>query len=175
MNEIDNKYIDWQPIIEYIPDSYKLVILELGCGIGTKFLIDKFKFVYSYETNTRDLQGHWFNLSREAYKNLSWEGFFDTRFPDIKSNVDITMLMAGIKNFVDLDLIDVIFIDPGFKNRAACVIEFANMKKYKYIFTHDTNTHLDLYDWPLLEKIPNCYSLYASIGGQGTKLWKLND
>jgi len=173
--EINNRYIDWQPIVAHITNAHELTILELGCGSGTKFLLDKFKFVYSYEANTRDTNGNWFKASEEEYKNLQWKGFFDTRFPNVRADVSIADLISGIKEFVDLNLIDVIFVDPGFKNRAEAVVAFANMEKYKYIFTHDTNTEPSLYNWPLLDTMPSCYTLHAKVEGQGTKLWKLNN
>jgi hypothetical protein len=171
--KINNKYIDWQPITNKINDSNKLTILELGCGVGTSHLLEHFKFVYSYETNTRDTDGRWFNLTEQQHKNKNWIGFFDQEFPDIKQNVNVSKLIYNISKQIDLDLIDVVFIDPGFKNRAECVVEFACLNKFEYIFTHDTNTEPELYNWAYLKKMPNTYRLYAHINtGQGTMLWK---
>jgi hypothetical protein len=173
--KVNDKYIDWHPILNHITNSHELTILELGCGTGTAFLLDKFKFVYSYETNTRDNDGIWFKSSMNAYKDRNWQGFFDTSWPSVQKDVDITELITSISQCIDLDSIDVVFIDPGFKNRAECVLAFANTKKYKYIFTHDTNTQPQLYNWALLNDMPEYYTITATLEGQGTKLWKLND
>jgi len=172
--QVNNKYIDWQPITNEIARSSELTILELGCGMGTAHLINSFKFVYSYETNTRDTDGHWFKLTEQKHMNKNWIGFFDTEFPNIKQNVNITKLISNISKKIDLNIIDVVFIDPGFKNRAECVLEFANMNKFQYIFTHDTNVDSDLYEWHLLKKMPTTYKLHKHINiGQGTTLWKM--
>jgi SAM-dependent methyltransferase len=154
---MQNQYNDWYTITDRIPDTKNLSILELGCGLGTQHLLDKFKFVYSYETNTRDPNKRWFNMAQDTYSNKNWKGYFDDNFPT--SPVDINLLVSGIKKFVDLDSVDVIFIDPGFHNRAECVLYFARMLKHRYIFVHDTLTEPTAYNWALLANMPEQYKL----------------
>src|SRR4030067_1769646 len=43
-------YTDWTKLVDSsIHDKNKLSILEFGLGEGTKYLLDEFKFVYSFE------------------------------------------------------------------------------------------------------------------------------
>ena len=166
-------YVDWQPIIDDIDNSDELTILELGCGSGTSFLTDRFKFVYSYELNTRDPEGYWFNITKTQLETKNWLGFFDTDFYKHTVHVDISKLINNIESNIDLNSINVLFVDPGFNNRAECVLEFAAMNKFQYIFTHDTNTHPEQYGWELLQSMPSTYELHSRINtGQGTTLWK---
>ncbi len=170
---IKNKYLDWQPVLEFIDNSKSLSILELGCGAGTSYLVDKFKFVYSFETNSRDVTGKWFDYTSKQNLGKNWKGYFDNTFPGININID--KFYDKVINTVDIPSIDVLFVDPGFANRAECAIKFANTFHFKYIFVHDTLTQPDLYNWQLLEKMPAQYMLHTEINqGQGTKLWKLN-
>ncbi len=169
---VNSRYIDWQPIVAQMEKSNELTILELGCGAGTAFLIDNFKYVYSYETNTRDVTGRWFELTKQQHQNKNWKGFFDTTLGP-NHTVDISTLIHNIKNNINLDLIDVVFVDPGFRNRAECVLEFARMNKFQYIFTHDTSVDSNVYGWKLLEHMPTTYKICSRItSGQGTTLWK---
>jgi hypothetical protein len=171
---INNKYLDWQPIVNSIANSNELTILEFGCGAGTAFLLDKFKFVYSYETNSRDLKGDWFRYTANQNSGKNWKGYFDTDFPGI--NVDCVKFKENVLKTIDISDIDVLFVDPGFAQRAACMLEFANLLHFKYMFVHDTQTEPRLYNWPLLNSMPSQYTLHDEIiTGQGVKLWKLNN
>jgi hypothetical protein len=170
---IYSKYLDWQPIVNSIDNSRELTILELGCGEGTLFLLDRFKFVYSYETNSRDLEGTWFKYTSDQNSNKNWKGYFDNTFPGI--DIDCKKFKENVLNTIDISSIDVLFVDPGFAPRAECLLEFANLLHFKYIFVHDTETEPNLYNWSLLNMIPEQYTLHDKITtGQGTKLWKLN-
>jgi hypothetical protein len=167
-----NRYLDWQPITDSIDSSKNLTILEFGCGEGTTHLINTFKYVCSYETNSRDRDGKWFNYTQSQNIDKNWAGYFDKSFPNI--DIDINKFKSNVLNTIDMSAFDVLFVDPGFKQRAACVIEFAKLLHFKYIFVHDTRTEPLLYEWRLLENMPVQYKLHAEITtGQGTKLWKL--
>jgi len=175
MNE-NSRYIDWRPILNSIPDTEQKTILELGCGSGTKYLVKSFKHVYSYETNSRDPNGDWFNVThKENTPSNKWDGKFVTEFSTIKSHItDLPVLLKDILQFVSLNKIDVVFVDPGFAQRAECVLFFMK-HNVPYIFTHDTNTEPNLYNWKLLHNTPN-YSLIEEIKtGQGTQLYKRNE
>jgi hypothetical protein len=170
---IDNKYLDWFPIIDSIDNHKNLVILELGCGRGTLYLLDKFKYVYSYETNSRDIDGNWFKSTYKQCKDKNWTGYFDSNYPGIKINVN--EFKNSVLSTVDISLIDVLFIDPGFADRAKCAVEFTKLLHFKYIFVHDTNTFPEIYNWQLLNNIPIEYKLHTEIkNNQGTKLFKLS-
>lgn len=171
---VNDKYIDWQPIIDSIENSKELTILELGCGAGTSYLLDTFKYVYSYETNSRDSDGTWFEYASKKNANKNWTGYFDKNYPVI--NIDISKFKKSVLGTFDISTIDVLFVDPGFAQRAECVLKFAKLLHFKYIFVHDTQTEPTLYNWPLLSSMPKQYKLHAEIvSGQGCKLWKLNN
>jgi hypothetical protein len=171
---INNKYLDWHPIIKSIDNSKSLNILEFGCGAGTSYLVDNFKFVYSFETNSRDRDGRWFDYTSKQNINKNWKGYFNNTFPGISINCN--EFKNAVLNTIDISNIDVLFVDPGFANRAECVLEFAKLLHFKYIFTHDTLTEPKLYGWHLLSNITSEYELHSEITtGQGTKLWKLNN
>ena len=171
---INNKYLDWQPIVNSIENSKDLTILEFGCGAGTSYLLDNFKYVYSYETNSRDSNGTWFKYTSNQNANKNWTGYFDTNYPGV--NIDNSKFKSSVLGTVDVLPIDVLFVDPGFAQRAECVLEFAKLLHFKYIFVHDTQTEPNLYNWPLLSSMPKQYKLHAEItSGQGCKLWKLNN
>lgn len=169
---INTKYLDWQPIVKSIENSKDLTILELGCGAGTEYLLSQFKYVYSFETNSRDTDGKWFKYTYEQNINKNWTGYFDKSFPGI--NIDYNKVVKHVLNTFNISSIDVLFVDPGFAQRAECVVQFANLLHFKYIFVHDTQTEPILYNWPLLQTMPSQYILHDEItSGQGTKLWKL--
>jgi hypothetical protein len=171
-----DRYTDWLPILKDIPNINDKVILELGCGSGTKYLVDNFKYVYSYETNSRDVDGTWFTLTSSQNKSTNkWDGMFTTSFKTEKSHItDLNGLYNEVNEFVNFYKdIDVVFVDPGFAQRAECVLYFMK-HEIEYIFTHDTNTEPELYNWKLLNTTPG-YSLVGEIKtGQGVKLYKRN-
>ena len=171
---IIDRYLDWEPILNSIENIEDLTVLELGCGLGTSQLLNKFKFVYSFETNSRDIDGKWFDyVSEQHVNNSNWKGYYNTNFPGI--NINVNKFKNEVLDTIDISAIDVLFVDTGFAQRAQCVLEFANLLHFKYIFVHDTMTEPLLYEWKLLENMPSNYSLHAEIvSGQGTKLWKLN-
>jgi len=138
-----NRYLDWQLIVNSIENSKDLTILEFGCGEGTSYLLNNFKHVYSYETNSRDIDGTWFKYTSDQNSNKNWTGYFDNSFPDI--HVDTNRFKMQVLNTIDISPIDVLFVDPGFAERAECLLHFANLLHFKYIFVHDTEKDHNLY------------------------------
>lgn len=170
-------YIDWKPILKYIPNKKDKTILELGCGFGTQFLVNEFKYVYSFETNSKDKKGIWFKKTQEQYKNKNWKGVFSNKFPWNKSKPghinSLDEFYDEVNKFINLSEIDVVFVDPGFFQRAECVKYFAS-KDIEYIFVHDVNLAPEIYKWHLLDDIKEKYLLSGEITeGMGTKLFKL--
>ena len=77
----ENKFVDWTPILECIPDKHSKTILELGIGDGTQHLLESFDSVYSFEiAESKD----WYCRcekkikSGEWIKKRSWKGFYYT-------------------------------------------------------------------------------------------------
>jgi hypothetical protein len=169
-----NRYIDWVPILDDIENKNEKTILELGCGMGTAYLVDNFKSVYSFETNSRDIDGKWFSMTQEQHKDKpNWKGMFSTNYPAKKGHIsNLDELFIELDSFVNLNDIDVVFVDPGFFERALCVNYFAD-KGINEIFTHDVNYQGNLYGWKLLENITDRYKIKAQIKkGQGTILYE---
>lgn len=180
--EINQQYIDWVHILDSIPTTKEKTILELGCGAGTKYLIENFKQVHSWETWADD---KWFNYSKEDYSQSSnWKGYFK----DFKHwGFDITeenLLNSGglsrdttaldkywieMLNNIDIKTIDVAFVDQGFHLRAETINRFFELG-IPYIFYHDSNCGHSLYGWGLINK-PDDYSQLVLPSGQGTVLF----
>lgn len=184
--EINQQYIDWVYILNYIPTTKEKTILELGCGAGTKYLIENFKQVYSWETWTDD---KWFNYSKEDYSQFpNWTGFFKD-FNHWGFNVTEESLMNSggsvrdttaldkyweeMLNKIDIKTIDVAFVDQGFHLRAETVNRFFELG-VPYIFYHDSNDGHHLYGWGLINK-PDNYTPSYFPGGQGTVLFTNNN
>ena len=176
-----SQYTDWNPILKHIPDTNTKTILELGCGKGTKFLVDKFQQVISWETAHND---KWWNHSQNDYGKLSnWRGYFydhahwgfDTVDKIIakskgKNRSDTSALdryWAALIDEVDMSTIDVAFVDQGFHQRGETVTKFIELN-IPYIFWHDTNAG-QAYGYNKLD-IPPRYETIKTLKGQGTKL-----
>jgi hypothetical protein len=180
--EINQQYIDWVDILNSIPSTKEKTILELGCGAGTKYLIENFKYVHSWETWVDD---KWFNYSKADYSQYpNWNGYFkdfkywgfDITEEDLISSTgfsrDTTALDKYWKemlNEIDIKTIDVAFVDQGFHLRAETINRFFELE-IPYIFYHDSNHGSNLYGWGLINK-PNHYTSFNFSAGQGTVLF----
>jgi hypothetical protein len=184
-------YTDWTSIVNDIPNAKDKVILELGCGVGTKTLLDNFKFVYSWETYPTN---EWWDYSNEQYsKYANWKGYFkdfdhwgftETELllkgsgkPEYGKVRDLTALdkyWESLLSTIDISKIDVAFVDQGFHLRGETVNRFMELG-VPYIFWHDSNntTPKDkpytLYGWDLIN-ISTPYRVIKTLGGKGTTL-----
>lgn len=128
-------YTDWQKNFDKIENKKDKVILELGCGRGTKYLVDNFKKVYSYEVTETD---EWYQKTKkdlQEYEN--WESIFyyDTYLRDSNKSIvstrgklrDIKPLkryFTQLHGFVNFRELDIAFVDQGnhFRGELACYL-----------------------------------------------------
>lgn len=186
-------YTDWVPILEEIPEIENKTILELGCGVGTRALIDRFKLVHTWETASSDT---WWNYSKAEYSSSdNWRGYFqdfkywgfDKTELSIKSGSggswgrkrDLTALdkyWEALTSTIDMSTIDVAFVDQGFHLRGETVLRFMELG-IPYIFWHDAKNYYpkgqvySLYGWHLIKMRNTPYKVLANRReGKGTIL-----
>ena len=130
-----SSYTDWQKNFDKIENKKDKVILELGCGLGTKYLVNNFKKVYSYEVTETD---EWYQKTKkdlQEYEN--WESIFyyDSYLRDSNKTIvstrgklrDIKPLkryFTQLHGFVNFRELDIAFVDQGnhFRGELACYL-----------------------------------------------------
>ena len=158
----NDKFLDWTNSLTTIPNKEEKTILELGCGVGTQYLCNEFKEVYSFEVfDTKE----WFDKSTQLLSKWdNWRGIFYT-FEELKlweaesqlresngrirNQNGLKKFYTKLNEFVDLSTIDVVFVDQSFHFRAETVLYFKD-KGIPYIFAHDTKHGSQMYGWDLI-------------------------
>lgn len=178
----NKQFLDWTDSLNIIENKENKRILELGCGFGTQYLCNEFKEVYSFEVfDTKE----WYDKSVQLLSKWdNWKGTFYT-FEELRMWEDEKILRdtnGNIRNyrslltfyetlndFVDLDTIDVVFVDQSFHHRAETVLYFMN-KEIKNIFAHDTKHGSNMYGWNIIQ--PNeKYKVVNFDSHQGVTHW----
>jgi hypothetical protein len=167
-------YVDWIPSVkDMIPNSNELTILELGIGVGTKFLLDNFKYVYSFECAfDRD----WFDKCAMDYGTeytKKWKPIFKSLnhfdLVDITNAIakrdfstreakGLHALFSELENLINLDSVDVVFVDPGFYHRAELAEYFMN-RRTPIVYVHDYIPRVrQLYGYDKMNLYPDIYN-----------------
>jgi len=177
-----SSYTDWQKSFDKIADKKNKVILELGCGLGTKYLVNNFKKVYSYEVTYND---KWYKKTKkdlQEYEN--WESIFyynkyikdsDEKIVKTKGKErDIKPLkryFTQLRGFVDLNEIDIAFVDQGNHLRGEAA-EYFMSKGIPLVIIHDSKNYPrntdKIYGYDLLNPEKYNYSYHSFTKGQGT-------
>lgn len=178
----NEKFLDWSYSLATIPNKEEKTILELGCGVGTQYLCNEFKQVYSFEVfETKE----WFDKSVQLLSKWdNWIGEFHT-FEDLKlweaekelrdskgrirNHNGLKGFYSKLNDFVDLSTIDVVFVDQAFHFRAETVLYFKD-KSIPYIFAHDTKHGHEMYGWDLIGNDEN-YEKKSFDSHQGVTYW----
>ena len=181
--DIYNEWSDWRSAVDIISNTKEKNIVELGLGLGTKYLLERFKYVYSFEVVNNN---EWYSKSVDDYKGfVNWSSQFyfmhyfgldeaDKKLLDSQGDVrDTSVLVKYFKYLEDfigpaLDTMDVALIDPGFHFRGECVNYFFK-KSIPLIIAHDTTHHNHIYGYDKLN-IPDSYTS-QSFSGLGTTMW----
>lgn len=180
-----SQYTDWEPILKHIPDTETKIVLELGCGKGTRFLIKAFQNVISFETAHND---DWYRKSENDYSaKPNWRGYFQPHSHYGFDVVDKIIAKSKGKNRsdtsaldkywtelcdnVDLSTIDVAFVDQGFHQRGETVSKFMKAR-IPYIFWHDAKAE-QVYGYDKI--VLDGYVKVKRLNGQGTQLIKRKD
>ena len=91
-------YTDWINLVEKtIPNKKNLNIIEFGLGEGTKYLLDNFKTLYSYELMNKP---DWYNQTVNKFSVYeNWEHklvlWNDIGFKDYDTNLPKELLLEG--------------------------------------------------------------------------------
>ncbi len=155
------KYINWSKSLDLIDKIEEKTILELGCGLGTKKLLDKCKKVYSFEVaQTKE----WYDKCIEDYKSYNnWHSQFylmsqvgldiaDKVLLDSSGEIRQT---EALKPFYDLlqqfvsvndKSIDVALVDQGFHLRGETATYFLQ-RQIPYVIVHDITDCIYIYGY----------------------------
>lgn len=178
------KYINWSQSLDLIKNIHKKTIVELGCGVGTKILLDRFKKVYSFEVaQTRE----WYDKCIQDYHQYNNWGSEFYLMSNIKLDIADKMLLdsngvnrnvESLKPFYDLleqfipindKNIDVALIDQGFHLRGETVTYFLQ-RQIPYVIVHDITDCIYIYGY---DKII-CPSNYTVKEVKDTRLYIRN-
>lgn len=182
LQHANEKFLDWHYSLATIPNKEEKRILELGCGVGTQYLCNEFKEVYSFEVyDTKE----WFDKSTQLLSKWdNWKGTFYT-FEEldlwevesqlreskgkIRNHNELKEFYTKLNEFVDLSTIDVVFVDQAFHFRAETVNYFKD-KEIPYIFAHDTKHGAEMYGWDIITK-DDKYEVKNFDSLQGVTYW----
>lgn len=165
-------YTDWTNIFtEALPNKKDLSIIEFGLGEGTEYLLENFKFVYSYELiNTRE----WYDYTVEKFsKYKNWEHqlvlFNEVNFVDYDPNLPKPVLDRITDLFTKYKF-DMAFVDGDYHVRGDIANFILNTFQPKYVAIHDVNFAFiaDGYDRIVL---PDNYTSITSTIGEGTTIF----
>jgi hypothetical protein len=176
-------YTDWTGAVEAtIPERKQLKILEFGLGAGTKYLVDNFKYVYSYELiDERDHSlKEWAEISKNDYKYYTnWDvevvNWSDINFKDYNPN-----LVSGLTDRIDMLFaehnFEAVLVDGGYHVRGDIANYILNKFTPKYVLIHDTNFNYVVDGYERIQK-PELFEIYNHTDGEGThvyinKQWK---
>lgn len=175
-------YTDWCKHIDNIPNLNDKSIIELGLGLGTKLLLERFKEVYSFEVAKTN---EWYIKSIEDYKNYTnWKYQFFLMNEFGLDLTDIELLNSGgisrniepmkkyfqaLETFLPIIAkMDVALVDQGFHFRGEAVNYFLE-KQIPVVIAHDTYNHDQIYGYDKIV-IPENYTK-ETFGGLGTTIF----
>lgn len=178
-------YTDWQDIVEpTIKNKNQLSILEFGLGDGTKYLLDNFKYVYSYELideNDSTLID-WYNQAADKFKTYSnwgsevvmWQdiGFIDPGPlytgiipPELPSG-----LLLRIDELFSKYKFNAVLVDGGFHVRGDIANYILNNFPIEYVIIHDINYNFYVDGYHRIN-LPENYETVKYTEGNGTYIF----
>jgi hypothetical protein len=178
-------YTDWIPNFERLQGKEDKTILELGCGEGTKYLVNNFKKVYSFEVVRDD---YWYNFTKKDLQDYdNWESIY---YPsDFINKADELLVKSRGKDrdtkpleeyfeklnqFVDLKKIDIAFVDQGNHFRAESANYFMNIG-VPLIIIHDSKNYPNgtdvMYGYDNIKHEQYDYWYISFTLGQGTTMF----
>lgn len=164
------RYLTWSRAIDFIDDTKSKTVLELGCGKGTRILLNNFKKVYSFEVaNVKS----WYDKCVTDYQeDKNWQSIF---YPmshfklditdkelldsggDVRNVTSLIDLYKSLEQFVSIKDVDVALVDQGFHMRGETAAYFLE-KNVPIIIIHDINDSTHVYGYDKLVK-PDNYSV----------------
>jgi hypothetical protein len=170
-------YTDWIDIVDpTILNKNELSILEFGLGEGTKYLLDNFKYVYSYELNDNAHPEYieWWDLSNKSYGDYSNWGrelvwYNEIGFVDYNPNLPIQLTQRIDKLFNEYNF-EVVLVDGVGHCRGDVANYILNKQAPKYVIIHDTNFNYDIDGYRRIV-LPSNYEIVKYTGGEGTHIF----
>ena len=178
-------YTDWQDIVEpTLKNKNELSILEFGLGDGTKYLLDNFKYVYSYELiDEKDYTLiDWYNQAEERFKSYSnwgsevvmWQDidFVDpgTEYTGIIPPELPNSLLSRINKLFSKYKFNAVLVDGGFHVRGDIANYILNNFPIEYVIIHDTNYNFYVDGYHRIN-LPENYETVKYTGGYGTYIF----
>jgi hypothetical protein len=173
-------YQDWIDIVESTIESKDtLAVLEFGLGEGTKYLLEKFKFVYSYELNDNAFPEliNWFFEAEKNYghhkhwgREVSW--YNEIGFVDYDPNLP-TKLLERIDNLFSDYSFEVVLVDGVGHCRGDVTNYILNKHLPEYVIIHDTNFAYEQDGYTRIT-LPSIYSTVKYTVGEGTHIFVKN-
>lgn len=170
-------YTDWTEIVETtVLGKDKLSILEFGLGDGTKYLVDNFKKVYSYEI-IDDADPSLAEWGRECIQKLNtynnWEyeitKYSEIDFVDYDSNLS-SKLLQRIDELFDKYKFEAVLVDGGYHVRGDIANYILNKFFPKYVIIHDTNYNYEVDGYTRIS-LPEVYTTVKYTEGEGTHIF----
>jgi hypothetical protein len=170
-------YVDWIGALDlYIPNKHKLSILEFGLGDGTEYLLNKFKYVYSYELIDSNIPSlvNWYIDAKNKYKERhNWDSelmfWQEIGFQDYEPNLP-KELLNKIDNLFESHNFDAVLVDGGFHVRGDIANYILNKFSCKYVIIHDTNFAYEEDGYNRIN-LPNTYETIMYTKGNGTHIF----
>ena len=170
-------YTDWIDIVDStLKNKNELSIIEFGLGEGTKYLLDNFKYVYSYELNDNAFPEYiqWWNKSNEDYANyknwgreLVW--YNQIGFIDYDPNLP-AKLTTRIDELFHKQNFDAVLIDGVGHCRGDVANYILNNHVPRYVIIHDTNYNYEVDGYGRIN-LPSVYSTVEYSVGEGTHIF----
>ena len=170
-------YTDWIGIVDpTLQNKDELSILEFGLGEGTRYLLDNFKFVYSYELNDNNHPEYidWWHKSNEDYKEYdNWDRellwYNDIGFVDYDPNLP-TKLTDRVDELFYKYKFDAVLVDGVGHCRGDVANYILNKHIPKYLIIHDTNYNYDIDGYNRII-LPKAYETVKYTEGEGTHIF----
>lgn len=170
-------YTDWTEIVETtILEKDKLSILEFGLGDGTKYLVDNFKKVYSYEIidDADPTLGEWGTECAQklsGYTNWEYEitKYSEIGFVDYDSNLS-SKLLKRIDELFTKYKFEAVLVDGGYHVRGDIANYILNKFSPDYVVIHDTNFNYEVDGYGRIN-LPKKYSTVKYTEGEGTHIF----
>ena len=170
-------YTDWIDAVDVVLiDKSDLTILEFGLGDGTRYLVNTFKKVYSFEI-IDDADPSLKQWSAQCIDNLqyctNWEyevtTYSEIDFVDYTPELSSKLLQRIDQLFRTYNF-EAVLVDGGYHVRGDIANYILNKFHPKYVIIHDTNYNYEIDGYSRIH-LPNNYTTFKYTQGEGTHIF----
>jgi hypothetical protein len=170
-------YTDWIGITDpTLQNKSTLSILEFGLGEGTKYLLDNFMYVYSYELNDDHHPEYieWWDKSNDDYKSYSNWGrelhwYSEVGFID-HNPILPEKLTERIDELFREHNFDAVLVDGVGHCRGDVANYILHNHSPNYVIIHDTNFNYEVDGYGRIQ-LPSQYETIIYTEGEGTHIF----